>query len=141
MQSADDDSPLVLSTATSKLFSSFLLDYLLLPYGSHPSLVSAPPPDEPADPTRPSRIHPGLSETAWKRVAGESPVRAEQLERNKVGLVRFLGRAPLQDKTDLAVQLVVASADSRHSVASEAESQMRRLASVMDFDSPAVVAK
>ncbi len=124
----------------SKLLSSFLLDYLLLPYGSHPSLMSAPPADEPEDPHAPIRIHPGLSEAGWKRVSGETPVKAEELEKNKVGVVRFLGKG-LLEASETAVQLVVASADTRHSVSSEAESQTRRLMSTLDFDSPAVVAK
>ncbi len=124
----------------AKLFSSFLLDYLLLPYGSHPSLVAPPPPGEPEDPTAPTRIHPGLSEASWKRVAGETPVKAEVIERNKIGVVKFLGKG-LLDGRDLALQLAVALSDTRHSVSSEAESQMRRLSSSLDWEDPAVVAK
>ncbi len=59
-----------------KLFVTFLTNYLLLPYGSHPSTTAS---DD--DPYAPIRVHPCLSEDEWKRVSGEKPIKAEQLVR------------------------------------------------------------
>ena len=50
----------------SKSLYSFMFDYLLLPYGSHPSLK----PTEPAA-GEGLKVPAGLSEYGWKRVAGE----------------------------------------------------------------------
>ena len=71
-----------------KLFLSFLVNFLLLPYGSHPSTTAT---DE-TDPTFRTRTHPCLSESDWRRAAGETPSKAEELERRKAGIVRFLVR-------------------------------------------------
>ena len=50
----------------SKVLYSFMFDFLLLPYGSHPSL-------KPADPkVEGCKVPAGLSEYGWKRVAGDS---------------------------------------------------------------------
>ena len=71
------------------LFQSFLLDFLLLPYGSHPTkTVPGPDGGAPVKPAVPS----GLSESSWKRVAGEKPMEAEVLERQKCGVCKFLGQ-------------------------------------------------
>ena len=67
--------------SVSKVLNSFLFDYLLLPYGSHPSL-------KPADPKETIKIPAGMSDYGWKRVSGE------KLETGVVGfLVSFLNFA------------------------------------------------
>ena len=85
----------------SKLFKQFLLDYLLLPYGSHPTIKSTEPLS--------ARVPAGLSESSWKRVSGEAPIKAEDLEKAKVGIVKFLGKCLLPEM-DVAIHLIVAMA-------------------------------
>ncbi len=108
----------------SKLFKQFLLDYLLLPYGSHPNIKSTEPIS--------SRVPAGLSENSWKRVSGETPVKAEDLERGKTNVVKFLGKYLLPEM-DIALHLIVAMADTRHSVANEADTIMRKLSGHIDW--------
>ena len=65
----------------AKLFHDFLFDFLLLPYGSHPSI-------KPADPNDKIQVPPGLSESAWKRVSGEVMIKPEELEKMKANVIR-----------------------------------------------------
>ena len=83
----------------SKVLNSFMFDYLLLPYGSHPTIKA-------------SEVPAGLSEHGWKRVAGETVPVAESLEATKTGLVKFLG-SQLLPEMDVALHLTVAAADTR----------------------------
>lgn len=117
----------------SKLLNGYILDYLLLPYGSHPSI-------KPSDPNETIKVPAGLSEASWKRVAGDELVKPEQLEKNKVGLVKFLGSGLMPEK-DVAMHLLIAMADTRHRVASEADSVMRRFSSIIDWNEHALVGK
>ena len=85
--------------SVSKVLNSFMFDYLLLPYGSHPSIKSAEGAkdagvqvkhiDWPLTPSNLSflfltdsfiQVPPGLSEYAWKRVAGETVPTSESVE-------------------------------------------------------------
>jgi proteasome component ECM29 len=106
----------------ARLLCSYLLDYLLLSYGSHPTLVTPFPDEDESMAT--ARHHPGMSQAGWRRVAGEAPIKAEVLEKNKAGVVKFAGSGLLPDK-DVSILLVVGSSDSRHSVATEAETQVK----------------
>ena len=65
----------------AKFFHDFLFDFLLLPYGSHPSI-------KPADPNDKIQVPPGLSESAWKRVSGEVMIKPEELEKMKANVIR-----------------------------------------------------
>ena len=113
-------------TKAGKLLNEFLFDLLLLPYGSHPSI-------KPADPNEKAVVPPALSEAAWKRVAGDSIQKAEDLEKIKANVVRFLGRGLIPDMA-IAMHLVVAMADTRHSVSTEADSVMRRVSGGIDWN-------
>ena len=112
-----------------------MLDYLLLPYGSHHSLKV-----EGADGKPESRVPPGMSEYGWKRVGSDAPPSAEELEATKTGLVRFLGCGVVPEM-EVAVHLVVASADTRHSVATTAEAETRKVSGVVDWNDPGLVSK
>ena len=90
---------LKLSKAVSKLFCDFLFDFLLLPYGSHPSI-------KPTDPQEKVKVPPGLSESAWKKVAGETLMKPELLEKVKANVVKFLGNG-LIDEKKVAMHLAV----------------------------------
>ena len=52
--------------AVRKLFLDYLMDYLLLPYGSHPSLSFT---DENGQEIKP-KVPAGMCESSWKRIAG-----------------------------------------------------------------------
>jgi proteasome component ECM29 len=123
-----------------KTFVDFLLNYLLLQYGSHPTLMAAnQDPDE--DPlVAAARWHPGLCETEWKRVAGPTPVKAEDLEKTKVKILKFLGKGYFSEG-DIAMHLIVGTADTRHSVASQADTEIRKLMGVLDWNDPTLVSK
>ena len=108
------------------LFCGFLFDFLLLPYGSHPSI-------KPADPTDKLQVPPGLSEAAWKKVAGETLLKPEDLEKIKASVVKFLGNGLIHEKK-IAMHLVIGMADTRHSVSTEADSVMRRLSGGIDWN-------
>jgi len=118
----------------SKVLYSFMFDFLLLPYGSHPSL-------KPADPkVEGCKVPAGLSEYGWKRVAGDSVPPSETVEVTKTGIVKFLGSGLLPEM-EVALQLLIAAADSRHTVASAADTQNRQLSGVIDWNDPELVRK
>ena len=116
-----------------KLFLEFLFDFILLPYGSHPSI-------KPSDPNEKIQVPPGLSENAWKKVAGDSPMKPEDLEKIKANIMRFLGNGLIPEK-NVAMHLVIGMADTRHSVSTEADSVMRRVSGGIDWEQKELVSK
>ncbi|TRY72263.1 hypothetical protein TCAL_11939 [Tigriopus californicus] len=120
-----------------KLLVDFLADYLLLPYGSHPSLKPA---EEPGQEPIPLAVPAGLSEASWKRVASEALVPSEILEKNKVQVLKFLGLG-IFDEADIALHFVIGLADTRHSVTAQADTNMRKLGSFLDWNDPGVVSR
>ena len=122
--------------SVAKTFHAFLVDFLLLPYGSHPSISS-----DPKDKSNKSlNVPPGMSEHAWKRVAGESVLGAEILEKRKCNVVKFLGTGLLPDM-EVAMPLLVSSSDTRHSVASEADTVQRKFGGFIDWEDPVLIGK
>ena len=118
--------------AIKSLLLTFLMDYLLLPYGSHPQ--SQQTQEKPPPP-------PGLNVTAWKSVAGESPgTPAPVLEQRKCAVVKFLGQGYMKEM-EIALHLAVAVADTRHSVVAVADSALRRLSGCIDWEDPGLVGK
>ena len=111
-----------------------MFDYLLLPYGSYPSLKSSDPKVEGC------KVPAGLSEYGWKRVSGESVPASETVETTKTGIVKFLGSGLLPEM-EVALQLLIAAADTRHGVASTADIQNRQLSGVIDWNDPELVRK
>ena len=124
-----------------QVLNSFMFDYLLLPYGSHPSLQ---PKEETAEEIEAGikvegiKVPAGLSDYAWRRVAGEALPSSESVEGTKHGLVKFLG-AGLLPEMDVAMHLLVGTADTRHGVASTADTQMRQLSGNIDWNDPELV--
>ena len=98
----------------------------MLPYGSHPSI-------KPVDPNDKVQVPPGLSESSWKRVSGESMMKPEDLEKITANIVRFLGNGLIPER-DIAMHLVIGMADTRHSVSTEADSVMRRVSGGIDWN-------
>ncbi|EDV56365.1 proteasome-associated protein ECM29 homolog [Drosophila erecta] len=103
-------------------FLSLLQDVLLLPYGI----------------TQEQDVPPGLSPYSFKRIIANN-WRAEELEKVKKGIVRFLCASVFSD-VQIFVPLVVASADTRFSVATPAIAELSKLCTMLDFSSPAVTA-
>ncbi|XP_077980977.1 proteasome adapter and scaffold protein ECM29-like [Glandiceps talaboti] len=150
---------------TARLLLAFMLDYLLLPYTfgttSQDRPGSAAPPGPPGAPgapgaagpsgrSRPSSAPantvaaaavnptPGLSQTAMKRVLGENIPEPEQIERNKVGILNFLGADVLPEE-DVVCHLIVGSSDTRHSVATAADLELKKMQSGIDWNDPLIV--
>lgn len=102
-----------------------LLDLLLLPYAGGGSG------GEEAAPA-------GLSVAAVCRLLGQGAYPApEELEQRKLAALRLL--AQLYPEQSIALHLLVATADTRHSVASAAEMQMKSLSTAVDWNDEALV--
>ncbi|KAK0081163.1 hypothetical protein PV325_012689 [Microctonus aethiopoides] len=116
----------------AKQLINFMLDMLLLPYGS----VGQAENRDPAQPIDWSQfpVPPGLSEYAFKRVIGESPPIAEQLEQVKLGIVKFLAGGFFTE-SDILIHLIVAAADTRFSVANLADLELRKIVCTLDWSS------
>ncbi|XP_069674508.1 proteasome adapter and scaffold protein ECM29 isoform X2 [Periplaneta americana] len=124
-----------------KLLSDFMLDMLLLPYGataqqdqqqeqaqsgqqqgtSNNSVTSFPVP-------------PGMSEYSFKRVTAGSPLKSEELEQTKLGIVKFLAGGVMAD-SDILCHLIVAAADTRFNVANAADMELKKIVGLLDWGS------
>ncbi|XP_065519681.1 proteasome adapter and scaffold protein ECM29 isoform X3 [Lathamus discolor] len=133
---------------TVQLLLDFMLDVLLMPYGfvlnesqsrqnmpsgqgSSSSSVGAPGIPQPP---------PGMSFYAAKRVIGDSPWTPELLEQCKLGIVKFI-EAEQVPELEAVIHLVVASSDTRHSVATAADLELKSKQSVIDWNNPAIINK
>ncbi|OXU22910.1 hypothetical protein TSAR_016170 [Trichomalopsis sarcophagae] len=116
----------------AKQLLNFMLDMLLLPYGS----IGQSENQQPGQPIDWSQypVPPGLSEYAFKRVIGETPPTAEQLEQTKLGIVKFLAGGFFSD-SDILIHLIVAAADTRFSVANLADLELKKIANLLDWSS------
>ncbi|XP_076874647.1 proteasome adapter and scaffold protein ECM29 [Brachyhypopomus gauderio] len=132
----------------------FMLDVLLMPYG----FVLNEPPSRPA-PSSPQggtvaagssaaaaagpglpQPPPGMSLYAVKRIIGESQWSPEQLEQCKLGIVKFI-EAQQVPEVETVVHLVVASSDTRHSVATAADLELKSKQSIIDWNNPLIINK
>uniref|UniRef100_A0A182JSK2 Proteasome-associated protein ECM29 homolog n=1 Tax=Anopheles christyi TaxID=43041 RepID=A0A182JSK2_9DIPT len=104
--------------ATKQQLLSILMDELLLPYGTLPD----------------SDVPLGMSVYTFNRVTSKPP-KAEELEQLKRGIVRFLCGGIFPDHEILA-HLVVASADTRFSVATPAIGELNKICSSLDWNDP-----
>ncbi|KAG1956648.1 proteasome adapter and scaffold protein ECM29 [Pimephales promelas] len=144
-------SPFVLTERpkTVQLLLEFMLDVLLMPYG----FVLNEPPIRPA-PSSPQggsgagaaatqglpQPPPGMSVYAVKRVIGEAQWSPEQLEQCKLGIVKFI-EAEQVPEVETVIHLVVASSDTRHSVATAADLELKSKQSIVDWNNPLIVNK
>uniref|UniRef100_A0A673A283 Ecm29 proteasome adaptor and scaffold n=1 Tax=Sphaeramia orbicularis TaxID=375764 RepID=A0A673A283_9TELE len=83
---------------------------------------------------------PGMSVYAAKRVIGEAQWSAEQLEQCKLGIVKFI-EAKQVPEVETVVHLVVASSDTRHSVATAADLELKSKQSIIDWNNPLIINK
>uniref|UniRef100_A0A672TKM5 Ecm29 proteasome adaptor and scaffold n=1 Tax=Strigops habroptila TaxID=2489341 RepID=A0A672TKM5_STRHB len=131
---------------TVQLLLDFMLDVLLMPYGfvlnesqsrqnmpsgqaSSSSSVGGPGIPQPP---------PGMSFYAAKRVIGDSPWTPELLEQCKLGIVKFI-EAEQVPELEAVIHLVVASSDTRHSVATAADLELKSKQSLIDWNNPAII--
>ncbi|XP_063962407.1 proteasome adapter and scaffold protein ECM29-like isoform X1 [Lytechinus pictus] len=135
---------------TIHLLTTFLMDYLLLPYTfseERPNTAPSSGQASAATPTRPSsasqqptyQTPPGLSPNALKRLIGEHGLPdANTIEECKVGIVRFLS-ADVLSETDVVCHLIVASSDTRYSVATAADVFLKKIHSGIDWNDMTIV--
>uniref|UniRef100_A0A8C6ZQU5 Ecm29 proteasome adaptor and scaffold n=1 Tax=Nothoprocta perdicaria TaxID=30464 RepID=A0A8C6ZQU5_NOTPE len=134
---------------TVQLLLDFMLDVLLMPYGyvlnesqtrqNMPSTQGSSSSINMAGPGIP-QPPPGMSFYAAKRVIGDSPWTPEQLEQCKLGIVKFI-EAEQVPELEAVIHLVVASSDTRHSVATAADLELKSKQSLIDWNNPAIVNK
>ncbi|XP_058466922.1 proteasome-associated protein ECM29 homolog [Malaya genurostris] len=103
---------------TKQQFLSILMDVLLLPYGT----------------IQDGEVPSGMSTYTFKRVTSEQ-LKAEELEQLKKGIVRLLcgGIFP---EPEILTHLIVASADTRFSVATPAIVELNKISSSLDWTDP-----
>ncbi|XP_030643873.1 proteasome adapter and scaffold protein ECM29 [Chanos chanos] len=135
---------------TVHLLLEFMLDVLLMPYGfvlNEPPVRAAPSSPQGGSgggaaaggqglPQPP----PGMSVYAAKRVIGECQWSPEQLEQCKLGIVKFI-EAEQVPEVETVVHLVVASSDTRHSVATAADLELKSKQSIIDWNNPLIINK
>lgn len=88
--------------------------------------------------TAEGEVPPGMSPYSFKRVIANK-WKAEELEQQKKGLCRFICAGVFPD-IDGLVLLVLASADTRFSVATPAIAELNKLNSSLDWTDPALSA-
>ncbi|NXR56874.1 ECM29 protein, partial [Hippolais icterina] len=133
---------------TVQVLLDFMLDVLLMPYGfvlnesqsrQNVSLAQGSSSSSMGGPGVP-QPPPGMSFYAAKRVIGDSPWTPELLEQCKLGIVKFI-EAEQVPELEAVVHLVVASSDTRHSVATAADLELKSKQSLIDWNNPAIINK
>ncbi|KAM4708609.1 proteasome adapter and scaffold protein ECM29 [Discoglossus pictus] len=134
---------------TVQLLLDFMLDVLLMPYGfvlNEPqSRQSAQSGQGSSTPGSTSGVGipqppPGMSFYSAKRVVGDIPWTAEQLEQCKLGIVKFI-EAEQVPELEAVIHLVIASSDTRHGVATAADLELRSKQSLIDWNDPIIINK
>ncbi|XP_023685449.2 proteasome adapter and scaffold protein ECM29 [Paramormyrops kingsleyae] len=135
---------------TVHLLLDFMLDVLLMPYGfvlNEPTGRPAPASPQAGTATAGAsagqglpQAPPGMSVYAAKRVIGEIQWSPEQLEQCKLGVVKFI-EAQQVPEVETVVHLVVASSDTRHSVATAADLELKSKQSIIDWNNPLIINK
>uniref|UniRef100_A0A452SA85 Ecm29 proteasome adaptor and scaffold n=1 Tax=Ursus americanus TaxID=9643 RepID=A0A452SA85_URSAM len=133
---------------TVQLLLDFMLDVLLMPYGyvlneSQSRQNSSSGQGSSSSSGGGSGIPqppPGMSFYAAKRVIGDNPWTPEQLEQCKLGIVKFI-EAEQVPELEAVLHLVIASSDTRHSVATAADLELKSKQSLIDWNNPAIINK
>ncbi|XP_061108083.1 proteasome adapter and scaffold protein ECM29 isoform X2 [Conger conger] len=140
---------LVEKPKTVHLLLDFMLDVLLMPYGfvlNEPQARVSPASPQgsaaggvasgPGLPQPP----PGMSFYTAKRIVGETLWSPGQLEQCKLGIVKFI-EAQQVPEVEAVVHLVIASSDTRHSVATAADLELKSKQSIIDWNNPLIINK
>ncbi|XP_066988430.1 proteasome adapter and scaffold protein ECM29 [Macrobrachium rosenbergii] len=125
----------------TKLLLDFMLDVLLLPYGAMPLSNQRPAEaseDNAEGPPVPG-VPAGMNISGFKRVMGDSPPKPEELEKLKVSIIKFLS-ADVLLPSSVVLHLIVGAADTRFSVANAADLHLRRMESVIEWNTSSVIA-
>ncbi|XP_036288897.1 proteasome adapter and scaffold protein ECM29 isoform X9 [Pipistrellus kuhlii] len=132
---------------TVQLLLDFMLDVLLMPYGyvlnesqSRQNSSSAQGSSNSGGSSGIPQPPPGMSFYAAKRVIGDNPWTPEQLEQCKLGIVKFI-EAEQVPELEAVLHLVIASSDTRHSVATAADLELKSKQSLIDWNNPAIINK
>uniref|UniRef100_A0A8D0E6M2 Ecm29 proteasome adaptor and scaffold n=1 Tax=Salvator merianae TaxID=96440 RepID=A0A8D0E6M2_SALMN len=134
---------------TVQLLLDFMLDVLLMPYGyvmnESQSRQTAPAGQSTSSSSSSGgsgipQPPPGMSFYAAKRVIGDSPWTPEQLEQCKLGIVKFI-EAEQVPELEAVIHLVIASSDTRHSVATAADLELKSKQSLIDWNNPIIINK
>ncbi|XP_022097180.1 proteasome-associated protein ECM29 homolog [Acanthaster planci] len=134
--------------ATIQLLLGFMLDYLLLPYTFRSDTASSSrPATAPAGSTAATTAAtgtwttpPGLSANALKRVIGENVPEASTIEQCKVGIVNFLAADVLPNE-DIVCHLIIACSDTRYSVATAADVELKKIHNIVDWNNMTIINK
>ncbi|XP_012878678.1 PREDICTED: proteasome-associated protein ECM29 homolog [Dipodomys ordii] len=133
---------------TVQLLLDFMLDVLLMPYGYVLNETQSRQNSSSAQSSSSNsgggsgipQPPPGMSFYAAKRVIGDNPWTPEQLEQCKLGIVKFL-EAEQVPELEAVLHLVIASSDTRHSVATAADLELKSKQSLIDWNNPAIINK
>ncbi|EDL02222.1 expressed sequence AI314180, isoform CRA_c [Mus musculus] len=134
---------------TVQLLLDFMLDVLLMPYGyvlnesqsrQNSSSSSQGSSSNSGGGSGIPQPPPGMSFYAAKRVIGDNPWTPEQLEQCKLGIVKFI-EAEQVPELEAVLHLVIASSDTRHSVATAADLELKSKQSLIDWNNPAIINK
>jgi proteasome component ECM29 len=120
----------------TKHLLEMLLDMLLLPYGA--LSPQTPESDQQRNLNVTLPIPPCMSQNSFKRITVNNPMKPEELEEIKLGIVRFLAHGVFKDE-DILIHLVVAASDTRFSVANLADMELKKVVGSVDWGSVAVV--
>ncbi|GFO03251.1 proteasome-associated protein ecm29-like protein [Plakobranchus ocellatus] len=132
--------------AVKELLLDFFMDILLLPYNAHVSAISSPAVDgtDGTSASNPPPVAvappPGLSTTALKRVTGDNPLLPEELEKAKLSIINFLGSGVVPEE-EIVCHFVVAASDTRHSVATSADMELKKITGSVDWNSKYILNK
>lgn len=80
----------------------------------------------------------GMSMSSYVRARGENPLKPEQLEKLKLLVLKFLDTQVLP-ASSMALAVMIASSDTRFSIANAADSLLRRLDASIEWNSSAVI--
>ncbi|GAB1605474.1 proteasome adapter and scaffold protein ECM29-like [Argonauta hians] len=116
----------------SRLFLDYVMDVLLLPYNAHTTATG--------ESTTPTVPPPGMSEQSLKRVTGENPLKPEDLEKCKLGILNFLGSGIFPDEK-VVCHYIVGAADTRHSIATAADMELKKIIASINWNSMVVMNK
>uniref|UniRef100_H2ZN59 Ecm29 proteasome adaptor and scaffold n=1 Tax=Ciona savignyi TaxID=51511 RepID=H2ZN59_CIOSA len=123
----------------TKALLDFCLDVMIMPY----SLVAAPsrPSTAPAQPQ--ANAAPGLSRNGIRRIVGDANTPAwslEEVEKIKVAILSFI-KQDMFDLNDIVCHLVIGSSDTRHTVASNSEFELKKQLPTIDWNKAPLVLK
>ncbi|XP_067931568.1 proteasome adapter and scaffold protein ECM29-like [Watersipora subatra] len=118
---------------------NYMLAILKMPYSKY-----YPPPENSPGYASTHLCPPMFSELTYKKVLdmsrdSEYP-KAEEVEQLKVGVARYLA-ADLFPIQEVVLHLILASADTRHTVATLGEDSIRRVSSEVDWEDPEFIKK